>query len=71
MISGETASSALKPSRTVFDAMSTPPTIAASTRSDIISSAALIVAPALEEQAVLNVFTGPEMSYFSAIKVET
>ena len=71
MIFGETASSALKPSRTVFDAMSIPPTITASTIPAIIISAAFIVAPALEEHAVLNVFAGPFISNFSAIYVET
>ena len=71
VISEETASNPLKPTKVVSEAISIPPTIAASTIPDIINSAPLIIAQALEEHAVLKVFTGPDKSYFSAIKVET
>ena len=38
---------------------------------DFISSAALMMAPALDEHAVENVQTGPGSEYFSEMKVET
>ena len=69
--SEETASKESNPIRTVLLAISTPPAITASQIPDLINSAALIIAPALDEQAVLNVNVGPFNPYFSEIKVET